>query len=250
VRIHYREIGKGKPLIFLHGGWGYQIYPFDRQIEALQDRFRVIIPDRSGYGRSLRIDGLPTDFHQRAAVETKNLIDALALERPVLWGHSDGAVISALMGLENPGEFAGVILEAFHFLRCKPGSRPFFETMSENPRMLGERVTSVLASDHGEDYWQRLIVMNGRAWLGIADEAAERGEDLYDGRLADLAVPVVLLHGSRDPRTEPGELDRVAAAIGQQRIKVIEGGGHSPHSESAAFPECGRLANDFLNDLA
>src|SRR5690349_5376515 len=55
VEIHYREWGDGAPLVFLHGGWGYQVYPFDRQIEAFGDRFRIIAPDRSGYGRSPRI---------------------------------------------------------------------------------------------------------------------------------------------------------------------------------------------------
>jgi pimeloyl-ACP methyl ester carboxylesterase len=29
ARIYYREAGSGVPLVFLHGGWGYEIYPFD-----------------------------------------------------------------------------------------------------------------------------------------------------------------------------------------------------------------------------
>jgi len=45
------------PWWFLHGGWGYGVYPIDRQIEALQDQVRFIIPDRSGHGRSTRFAG-------------------------------------------------------------------------------------------------------------------------------------------------------------------------------------------------
>jgi pimeloyl-ACP methyl ester carboxylesterase len=167
VEIHYRDIGSGSPLVFLHGGWGYEIYPFDRQINALGDRFRVVIPDRTGYGRSQRLDHLTSDFHKRAAAETLNLLDALHIERPVLWGHSDGAVIATLMGLASPDRFGGVILEAFHFYRAKPGSREFFEVMAGDPGLLGERVATTLAREHGEDYWRRLIVMNGSAWLRI-----------------------------------------------------------------------------------
>ena len=85
VKIYYRETGSGSPLVFLHGGWGYEIYAFDRQIDAFGDRFRILIPDRTGYGRSLRIDRVPTDFHARAAVETRLLLEALHVERPVLW---------------------------------------------------------------------------------------------------------------------------------------------------------------------
>jgi len=77
VTIHYREFGNGKPLVILHGGWGYAVYPFDRQIEEFSKQFRILIPDRSGYGRSSRLDGdVPLDFHQRAAQETFSFLDA------------------------------------------------------------------------------------------------------------------------------------------------------------------------------
>ena len=249
VEIYYREFGYGIPLIFLHGGWGYEVYPFDRQMDQLFGQYRVIIPDRSGYGRSTRLEEVPTDFHRRAAVETMRLLDALSIERPVLWGHSDGAVIAAMVGLSEPDRIAGLILEAFHFLRSKPASRAFFETMAVDPALLGERVTAILAREHGSDYWHRLIVNNGRAWLRIADESRRPDQDLYEGKLHELSVPTVFIHGGRDPRTEPGELDAVARAIGADKVKVIEGGAHSPHSESPSFQECSRLALEFLRGL-
>ena len=249
VEIHYRDIGSGPPLVFLHGGWGYEIYPFDRQIDAFGDRFRVVIPDRTGYGRSQRLDHLPSDFHKRAAAETMQLLDALHLERPVLWGHSDGAVIATLMGLASPDRFSGVILEAFHFYRLKPGSREFFEVMAGDPGLLGERVATTLAREHGEDYWRKLIVSNGSAWLRIADEATHEKQDLYDGKLSQLQLPTLFIHGSRDPRTEPGEMDAVRDQAASARIEIIEDGGHSPHSASASAAECNRLAADFLESI-
>lgn len=249
VEIHYREAGSGSPLVFLHGGWGYGVYPFDRQIDAFGDRFRILIPDRTGYGRSLRLSHVPADFHARAAVETLRLLDALQIERPVLWGHSDGAVIAAKVGLAAPDRISGLILEAFHFYRVKPGSREFFEVMADDPALLGERVGSTLAREHGEDYWRKLIVINGNAWLGIADEATHAEHDLYDGKLSALRAPTLFIHGSRDPRTEPGELDAVRAQLPNARIEIIEGGGHSPHSESVSAPESNRVASEFLASI-
>ena len=70
ARVYYRDTGAGPPLVFLHGGWGYEVYPFDRQVEALGGKYRILIPDRAGYGRSPRIASLPADFHRRAARET------------------------------------------------------------------------------------------------------------------------------------------------------------------------------------
>ncbi len=150
VRIHYRDVGAGAPLMVLHGGWGYDIYPFDRQIAALAASRRIVIPDRSGYGASGRLITQEIDFHRRAAEETFAVIDALALDRPILWGHSDGAVIALLMGLAAPERVGGLILEATHLFRRKPASRPFFELMRDNPEGLGERVTGVLAREHGD----------------------------------------------------------------------------------------------------
>ncbi len=249
VEIHYREAGSGSPLVFLHGGWGYEIYPFDRQIDAFGDRFRILIPDRTGYGRSMRLSHVPADFHARAAMETMRLLDALHIERPVLWGHSDGAVIAAKVGLAAPDRISGLILEAFHFYRVKPASREFFEVMADDPGLLGERAAGTLAREHGEDYWRKLIVINGTAWLGMADEATHAEQDLYDGKLSELRVPTLFIHGSRDPRTEPGELDAVRAQLPNARIEIIEGGGHSPHSESASAPESNRVASEFLASI-
>jgi len=249
VEIHYRESGAGAPLLFLHGGWGYEVYPFDAQIAALQSCSRIVIPDRSGYGRSMKIRGVPSDFHRRAAVETVSLMDALRIDRAVLWGHSDGAVIAAMIGLAEPSRCVGLILEAFHFYRNKPGSREFFEAMERDPDRLGERVTTVLSREHGEDYWRKLIVMNGRAWLEIADQRRHHEEDLYGGSLGELAVPAIFIHGARDPRTELGELDAIRRQLPHAPIHLLEEGAHSPHSERSAAEDCTGIAEGFLRGL-
>jgi pimeloyl-ACP methyl ester carboxylesterase len=254
VRIHYREAGAGRPLVILHGGWGYEIYPFDRQIAALSADNHLVIPDRTGYGGSGRIVRQPTDFHQRAADETFAVMQALGLERPVVWGHSDGAVIALLMGLAEPGRVSGLIVEATHAFRRKPASREFFETMMTNPDGLGARVTTTLAREHGER-WRDLIRTSGDAWLRIASEPSGPGDDLYRGRLAGLRVPTLVIHGARDPRTEPGELDWLRAALdrspaaARHRIAILPEGGHSPHSEPATADEVTRAAQHFLAEV-
>ena len=249
VRIHYREFGSGRPLIFLHGGWGYEVYPFDRQIKAFADRCRIIIPDRSGYGASMRIERQSTDFHRGAAIETRALLDELRIERPILWGHSDGAVISIFMALNEPYRFPGLILEAFHYYRVKEGSREFFERMAQDPDGLGQRTSTTLAREHGSDYWKHLIVINGEAWLGINSESSHSKDDLYGGCLREIKPPLLFIHGDRDPRTEPDELDAIRRELPGATIRIIENGGHSPHSESAAADETIAAAAQFLDKL-
>lgn len=275
--VHYRDAGTGPPIVILHGGWGYEVYPFDRQIAALAVDHRVVVPDRTGYGRSGRLERQETDFHHRAAAETWAVIDALGLDRPVVWGHSDGAVIAFLMGLSDPGRLNGVIAEAAHMFRGKPASREFFETMMRDPDRLGERVTATLARDHG-DGWRDLIRANGDAWLRIGTDPSVPADDLYGGRLGRLRVPTLVIHGARDPRTEPGELEALRAAlerglrfapatgadgsgdatgnVGDEggrssaiaRFAVLPEGGHSPHSERSTADEVTRIVRDFIVD--
>jgi pimeloyl-ACP methyl ester carboxylesterase len=253
VRVHYRDAGSGPPIVILHGGWGYEIYPFERQIAALAGGHRLVAPDRTGYGGSGRLDRQATDFHHRAAAETFAVIDALGLDRPVVWGHSDGAVIAFLMGLAEPDRLGGLIVEAAHFLRNKPASREFFDAMMRDPDGLGERVTTVLAREHGER-WRDLIRTNGDAWLRIATDPAAVTADLYGGRLGELRVPTLVIHGARDPRTEPGELEAMREALirragAQCQFAVLPEGAHSPHSERATADEVTRLAQTFLARL-
>ena len=247
VVVHYREFGAGKPLVILHGGWGYGVYPFDRQIAAFAGQFRILIPDRSGYGHSSPLTNeMPLDFHQRAAAETILFLDTLGIERAFLWGHSDGAVIATMMGLTAPDRCSGVILEAFHYLRKKPGSRSFFERFAERPEELGEETRKLLAADHGERHWPTVLRRNCAAWFRIADSVKRPEEDLYDGGLGELGVRTLFLHGSLDPRTEPGEMELVRHALPHATMRFVSNGKHSPHSETDAWEECNAIATEFL----
>ena len=236
VSLRYREAGAGCPLVLLHGGWGYNIYPFDPQIARLRSTHRLIAPDRTGYGGSGVLQGQAPDFHQRAAVETLALLDVLGIRRAGFWGHSDGAVIAFHIALTAPHRVQAIVAEATHFFRRKPRSRVFFETMRDAPEALGDRVTTVLSDEHGSR-WKSLIQANGDAWLRIGEQQG----DLYGGCLAEISAPTLLVHGARDPRTEPGEREALTTALGgRASVLLLAEGGHSPHSE--------RLTSDEVTD--
>lgn len=245
VPVHYRRSGSGFPLVFLHGGWGYAVYPLDGALPALEPDFSVLIPDRSGYGRSTRLERFTLPLHPAAVDETLRFMDALGLERCALWGHSDGAVIAANLALTAPERVAALVLEAIHYDRRKAGSREFFLGLFDLGR-LDARTLLALVEDHGEDYWQRVVDMENRAWAPILAAADSPEGDLYGGRLGDLRAPTLVLHGSLDPRTEPGELEAVRALLPQARFHVIPGAKHSPHSERASAAESAQVVREFL----
>lgn len=251
VRIHFREGGRAKgardvPVVFLHGGWGYGYYPINRQVAALGQRYRFVIPDRSGYGQSSRVVGaLPTGFHRLAAEETRLFLDAMGIERCVLWGHSDGAVIAATMGLAWAERCAAIVLEALHFYKNKPASEEFFGRLAVDAGVLGERSQQKLAADHGEERWREVVQRNADVWTRIG-ASAKPHEDLYGGQLGRLAVRTLFLHGRQDPRTEPGEIETAAKSVRGSTLHFIEQGRHCPHAESAAAEEFSNALGQFL----
>ncbi|MFY9224721.1 MAG: alpha/beta hydrolase [Blastocatellia bacterium] len=249
VKIHYHSYGQGSPLVLLHSGWGYEVYHFQTQIDLLKDYFEILIPDRSGYGRSTKLDQLPMNFHQLAAEEMMEFLDKLEIDRAMLWGHSDGAVIAAIMGLNYPKRVKGLILEAFHYFRLKSGSKEFFEKMINSPSDFGERVCQALIKDHGEDYWQKLLKIAGKAWLEIIADAQVGDKDFYQQELSKLTCPTIFIHGEKDLRTEVGEMQQVQALLPQAKYHFLTDIGHSPHSSSKASQNCAEIAKQFLVNL-
>ena len=249
VSIYYRDEGEGAPLLFLHGGWGYEMYAFNRQIAVLGQRYRLLIPDRGGYGRSAHlINDLPSDFHYLAAAETLSILDSLGIERAVLWGHSDGAVIAAILGFTAPERVSALVLEAFHYFRMKTTSQHFFETLADRPEALDEELCERFAREHGADYWRHLVTSHAKAWLQIASAGAGPNDDLYAGRLREIVAPTLFIHGRLDPRTEPGELDAARAQLPEAEMQILDEGSHSPHSESATADLVIQIASEFIKE--
>ncbi len=244
ARVHVRDVGKGPAVVLLHGGWGYQAYPFDGAFEALAGSHRVIAPDRVGYGRSDPLPGLARGFHRRMARETLAVLDALGVERAAFWGHSDGAVVAAWIGILAPERTRALVLEALHFVAAKRRSVEFFETAVAAPEKFGAAVVGAVERDHGAR-WREVLAAGGRAWLDIIEEGEAGRPDLYDGRLGEVRAPTLLLHGRRDPRTEPGELEAALRTLPDARCELLEAG-HCPHASTTAGTRTVELATAFL----
>ncbi|HEY6098368.1 MAG TPA: alpha/beta fold hydrolase, partial [Anaeromyxobacter sp.] len=237
-----REAGSGPAVVLLHGGWGWEAFPFD--IGAVAARHRVVAPDRVGYGGSGRLRDLPAGFHRAMAEETLLVMDALGVERAALWGHSDGAVIAAWMGFLAPSRVRAIVLEALHFLAAKVSSEEFFRSAVDAPERFGPGVVEALVRDHGES-WREVVAAGGRAWLSIIAEGRAGRPDLFEGRFGEIRAPTLLLHGTKDPRTEPGEIEAARRALPAARLERVDAG-HCPHASERAGARATRIAVEFL----
>ncbi len=99
IRIWYAEFGKGEPVLFVHGGLASSDY-WGLQVRALRARYRVIVMDSRGHGRSTR-DGQPFGYDLMAR-DVIGLLDYLKIEKVALIGWSDGAIIGLDIAMHHP----------------------------------------------------------------------------------------------------------------------------------------------------
>ena len=241
VQIYYDELGDGPAMLLSHAGWGRYVNWFYSQMEAFPDQ-RLVIPDRRGYGRSTPVDHLPTDYHRHNAGDMLALLDGLSIDETILWGHSDGAVIAAWMALKAPDRVRALMLEGTHLWRRKPGSlEAFREGISHPENYLEERAIQRLREGHGTR-WRQVVANWGNAWLALYEMAG----DLYNGRLGEIGVPTLVLHGVNDPHTDLEEIEALADQIPGATLHLFPEVEHSLHSERGNRDECNRLVREFL----
>jgi pimeloyl-ACP methyl ester carboxylesterase len=99
VKIWYATFGEGKPVILLHGGLANSNY-WGHQVRALQSRYRVIVMDSRGHGRSTR-DARPYSYDLMAE-DVVGLMDFLKIPKAAIVGWSDGAIIGLDIAMKHP----------------------------------------------------------------------------------------------------------------------------------------------------
>jgi pimeloyl-ACP methyl ester carboxylesterase len=99
VKTWYDEHGSGDPLVLMHGGL-VDARSFEPNLGALAERFRVYTPERRGHGHTPDVPGPIT--YQSMAEDTIAFLEAVVGEPAHLVGHSDGAFIAMLAGMQRP----------------------------------------------------------------------------------------------------------------------------------------------------
>jgi pimeloyl-ACP methyl ester carboxylesterase len=99
IKIWYAEFGNGAPVILLHGGLANSNYWGDL-VPLLASRYRVIVMDSRGHGRSSR-NAQPFGYDLMAS-DVLGLMDSLHLRKAAIIGWSDGAILGLDIGLHHP----------------------------------------------------------------------------------------------------------------------------------------------------
>jgi pimeloyl-ACP methyl ester carboxylesterase len=115
VHIHYYERGEGTPLVMLHGiGSMVQELRLSGLFELAAARYRVIVPDRPGHGHSTRPRRKWWGPQSQAGL-MRGMLAQLGVERPIIFGHSFGALVALAFALEYPAATRSVVLASGYY---------------------------------------------------------------------------------------------------------------------------------------
>ena len=111
-KIFYKEAGRGKPLIMLHGDTASSRM-FEFLLPLYRENYRVILLDFLGNGQSDRVDRFPENLWITQAEQVIALIEHLKIEKVNLLGTSGGAWVAVNTALKRPDLIDKVIADSF-----------------------------------------------------------------------------------------------------------------------------------------
>jgi pimeloyl-ACP methyl ester carboxylesterase len=250
VQIAYRDEGRGRPLLLVHA-FPLSGAMWERQIAALAQTYRLIVPDLRGFGASPTVPG--TASLDQYADDLAGLLDQLGLEQVAVAGLSMGGYIAFAL-LRRHGERVNALILAD--TRSQPDAEEGRRAREENARLVEEQgpraiadqmLPKLLSSNASDDLRaevRRMIEANDRAGIAAALRAMAGRPDSTP-LLATIAVPTLIVVGSEDGLTPPSDARAMHTAIAGSRLVELPGAGHLANLEAPEAFNAG--VDDLLN---
>jgi proline iminopeptidase len=265
VLIFAETVGRGPPLVILHGGPGASHDYFLPYLLPLARHHRLVFIDERGSGKSEKLVD-PAGYTVEAMVEDVEAVRiALGLGKIDLLGHSYGGVLAQAYGLKYQANLSHLVL-ASTFHSTKAMNEVFRQMKAKMPEELRARIDKLEAEGlfgHGKAYEQNRYksdymvaawgegyfpyvyanrpnpnedpVQNGvMSWDLYREMWGSHGEFVIDGnlksveyaeRLSSIKVPTLVIAGDHD-ECDPSLSRDMHARIAGSKLVVLPQSGH------------------------
>lgn len=244
LRLEYRRTAgpeQAPTVVFLHEGLGsvaiWKDFP-ERFCQATG--LQGLVYSRYGYGRSTPRPHderwRPDYLHRQAWDVLPALLAQLGIERPWLFGHSDGASIALLYAARFSDQTRGIIVEAPHI---SVEDEAIAGLHAARAAYLTGALRKPLARLH-DDVDSAFYAWND-TWLNPAFRAWD-----IRAEVAQIRAPLLAIQGEGD---EYGTLEQVYGIqrlLPHTRLLVLPNVGHTPHRDrpDLIIEACGRFIHD------
>lgn len=269
LRLHYIEKGEGPPVVLIHGNVvTAEDFAYSGLLDRVATRYRVIAFDRPGMGYSERPRGrLWTPAAQAHLL--RRAFDRLGIERPVVVGHSWGAMVAMALALDHPEAVRGLALLGGYFfpttrMDVSLAAPPAFPVLGDvlcytvsplvgaalmpafvkgmfAPRPVPERFSDNFSSGMALRPWQiRAMSRDGAMMIPAAAAVLHR--------YRDLKMPLIIMAGADDKVADVGRQSaRLHEAAPHSLLRLVPNVGHMIHY---AVPEEVLTAIDTVSERA
>ena len=265
VLVYYKSLGRGTPLVVLHGGPGASHDYLLPHLLPLAREHRLVFVDERGSGRSTGLED-PRGYTVEAMVEDVEAVrQGLGLGRIALLGHSYGGVLAQAYALKYQQNLSHLVLAStFHstramnevFKRMKERMAPELRARLEKLEQAGlfgqgpdyrkgRYPDEYMLAAWGEGYFPYIyrrrpdpnedpLASGNMAWDLYREMWGSHGEFVIDGnlasvefadRLGSLRVPTLIVVGDHD-QCDPSLSRDMQARIPGARLVVLPDSGH------------------------
>jgi proline iminopeptidase len=251
TRLWVLELGRGHPIVLLHGGPGLDHTQFRPWLDPLAERFRLVYVDQRSQGRSD-----PADLHawslRRLAEDVSALADALGLRSYAVLGQSFGSFVALRHAVDHGAASHYVVLGSV------PGSRWLdriesnlaaleppdlrdriaaawdkesrVRTVQEFRQLLTDQLPFHFADPDGEPH--RAFRTNVERNMRLSPDVLREFTTIDDGaievedRLGGIDRPVLVIAAEHDRVTVPEGGWAIAEAVPRGECVLIKNAGH------------------------
>ena len=239
MKLAHREEGpEDGPVALLLHGYPESSYMWRHTMRALAGRgWRAVAPDLLGFGDS---GSDPPHTWERHVESIERFRAELGLERVALVMHDWGGLIGLWWACEHPDAVSALVISASGFF---PDGKWHGVAQAARTPGTGEEMVEGMTREG----FEALLRQNGSGfddeaieeyWKCFADEKRRQGHldfwrsadfeklERFDGRLAELGVPTLLLWGETDPFAYVSSAHRFQREIAGAELVQVEGAGH------------------------
>ncbi len=247
MKLHYRELGEGKPMIILHGLFGFSDN-WQTHAKRLADYYHVFLVDLRNHGHSAWSDEFSYDIMAQDVLE---LINDYLLEDVVLVGHSMGGKVAMRLAQLNESVLEklvvvdmGIKQYPMHHEHIIAGIRSIDIENITARRQAEEQLSKYIESNGVKQfllkniYWKEKGKLAWRMNIDVLErEMPEILKALPEGQ---VHVPTLFLRGELSNYLLDEDFDDIENQFIDSEFVTIPEAGHWVHAEA---PE------EFLNEL-
>ncbi|MBI2757837.1 MAG: alpha/beta hydrolase [Chloroflexi bacterium] len=230
--VHYEALGRGRPIVFLHGwvgSWRYWI----ASMQVASTSYRAYALDLFGYGDTTH-DPLHYPLDQQASLLSR-FLDEMGIGKIAIVGHGLGALVGFYFAAQQPGSVDRIMAVNSPMDINSINLKLKTSTASELVDWLSSRTPeSVTALSDASKSDPRAI---------MASMSGFPADSLFQ-KFRATSVPCLLVYGQNDPSLIVPPMENVVTMSQHIHQINLENSGHFPMiDETARF---NRLLTDFL----